>query len=330
MAIHIRRRELLAALGGAVAWPLAAMAQQPSAPTVGFLVSASAVGYGLVMGPIMKGLGEAGYIEGKNVNIEYRWADYHYDRLPALASELVGHHVALIFATGSVVSAVAAKSATSSIPIVFANGSDPVKYGLVSSLNRPGGNITGVTFYNSGLGPKRIELLRQLAPTAATIGLLVNPNNPNAEPDGTEIKEAGQNVGIRIEIINASTESEIDEAFVKIAQLHTDALMVHIDALLNAQVKKIIGLAEQYAVPTMFPQRFAPRFGGLMTYGTNVDEMDRQAGVYIGKILAGAKPSDLPVLQPTKFDLIINLKTAKKLGLAVPLIMQMTADEVIE
>jgi ABC-type uncharacterized transport system substrate-binding protein len=330
MPVRTNRRAFVAAVGGAVAWPLAARAQQSSVPTVGFLVSASAVGYGSVMGPILKGLSEAGYVVGKNLKIEYRWADYQYDRLPALAKELADRHVALIFTTGSVVSAVAAKSATSNIPIVFANGSDPVKYGLVTSLNRPGGNITGVTFYNSSLGPKRIELLRQLVPTATTIGLLLNPNNPNAEPDGAEIKEAGQNVGIRMEIINASSESEIDEAFAKIAQMHLDALMIHIDALFNAQLIKIIALVERSAVPTMFANHHAPKLGGLMAYGTDVDEMDRLAGAYIGKILAGAKPSDLPVLQPTKFDLIINLKTAKKLGLAVPLIMQMTADEVIE
>jgi putative tryptophan/tyrosine transport system substrate-binding protein len=330
MPVRTNRRAFIAGVGGAVAWPLAARAQMSSVPTVGFLVSASAAGYGYVTGPILKGLGQAGYVDGKNLHIEYRWADYHYDRLPALAKELIDLHVALIFTTGSVVSAVAAKSATNNIPIVFANGSDPVKYGLVSSLNRPGGNITGVTFYNSGLGPKRIELLRQLVPAAATVGLLLNLNNPNAGPDGTEIKEAAQKVGIRIEVINASSESEIDDAFAKIAQMHLDALMVHIDALFNARLDKIIALAEHCAVPTMFANHTAPRLGGLIAYGTDVDEMDRQAGLYIGKILGGAKPSDLPVLQPTKFDLIINLTTAKKLGLAIPLIMQMTADEVIE
>ena len=330
MPARTDRRAFVAAFGGAVAWSFTAKAQQSSVPTVGFLVSASAAGYGAVMGPILKGLSNAGCVDGKNLKIEYRWADYHYDRLPALAKELADRHVAVIFTTGSVVSAVAAKSVTSNIPIVFANGSDPVKYGLVTSLNRPGGNITGVTFYNSGLGPKRIELLRQLVPTATTVGLLLNPNNPNAEPDGAEIKQAGENVGVRIEFINASSESEIDEAFSKIAQMHPDAVMVHIDALFNAQLSKIIALAERSGVPTIFANHHAPILGGLMAYGTDVDEMDRQAGVYIGKILKGAKPSDLPVLQPTKFDLIINLKTAKKLGLTVPLIMQMTADEVVE
>ena len=327
----MRRRDFIKGIvGSAAAWPLAAQAQQWSAPIVGFLVSASAAGYERVMGPILKGLEQAGYVEGKNLTIEYRWADYHYDRLPILAAELVDRKVAVIFTTGSVVSAIAAKSATSTIPIVFANGSDPVKYGLVTSLNRPGGNVTGVTFYNSSLGPKRIELLRQIVPKAVTIGLLVNPNNPNAQDDGKEIKDAGQIVGMHVEIINASSEHDIDNAFVKIAEMHSDGLIVHIDALFNAHIKKIVALAEQYAVPTMFASSEAPRLGGLMSYSTNVDEMDRQAGMYIGKILKGARPSDLPVLQPTKFDLILNLKTAKALGLTVPLVMQMTADEVIE
>jgi putative ABC transport system substrate-binding protein len=247
----MRRREFISLIGSvAAAWPLAARAQQSSAPTVGFLVSASAAGYEWVMGPILKGLEQAGYVQGKNLSIEYRWADYHYDRLPSLAAELVNHNVAVIFTTGSIVSALAAKSATSTIPIVFANGSDPVRYGLVASLNRPGGNMTGVTFYNSGLGPKRIGLLREILPKAVTIGLLVNPNNPNAQDDGKEIKDAAQNVGMHVEIINASSEHDIDDAFAKIAEMHSDGLIVHIDALFNAHIKKIVALAEQYAVPT--------------------------------------------------------------------------------
>jgi len=201
----MRRREFITFVGSmAVAWPLATHAQQSSAPTVGFLISASAIGYARVIGPVLEGLAEAGYVDGKNLTIEYRWADYHYDRLPILAAELVDRKVAVVFTTGSIVSALAAKSATSTIPIVFANGSDPVKYGLVASLNRPSGNVTGVTFYNSGLGPKRVELLRQVVPKAVRIGLLVNPNNPNAEDDGKEIKDAGQNVGIHVEIIRSN------------------------------------------------------------------------------------------------------------------------------
>jgi putative ABC transport system substrate-binding protein len=236
----------------------------------------------------------------------------------------------VIFTTGSIVSALAAKSATNSIPIVFANGSDPVRYGLVASLNRPGGNMTGVTFYNSGLGPKRIGLLREILPKAAIISVLINPTNPNAEDDAKEMQEAGRNAGVQIEIVNASTESELDEAFAKVRQLHADALIVHVDALFNAQYREIIALAAQYAVPTMYAVPYTTRAGGLISYGTDVDDMDRQAGMYIGKILKGAKPADLPVLQPTKFDLRINLKTARALRLTVPLLVQMTADEVIE
>jgi len=327
----MRRREFIALIGGAAAaWPLAVRAQQPKMPVVGCLISASQAGYEGLMDPVLKGLAETGYVDGRNVVIEYRWADYHYDRLPTLAAQLVSRQVNLIFTTGSIVSAIAAKSATDAIPIVFANGSDPIKYGLVVSLNRPGGNVTGVSYYNSGLGPKRIELLRQIVPNAATIGLLVNPNNPNAADDSKEIQDAGQRIGVRIEVFTATNEHELDDAFVKIAKLRADALMVHIDALFNAQYKKIIALAEQYAVPTMYAIGQAAQAGGLMSYATNVDEMERQAGMYIGKILKGTKPADLPVLLPTKFDLIVNLKTAKKLGLAVPLIVQMTADEVIE
>jgi putative ABC transport system substrate-binding protein len=325
----MRRRDFITLVGGAAAaWPLSARAQQ--SPVMGFLVSASAQGYGRVMGPVIQGLKESGYVDGQNLTIEYRWADYQYDRLPDLAAELVRRQVAVIFTTGSVVSALAAKSATNTIPVVFANGSDPVRYGLVASLNRPGGNVTGVTFYNSGLGPKRIELLREIVPHATIIAVLVNPRNPNAEPDSKEIQKAGRSIGVQINIVNASSERELDEAFAKVAQMPADALMVHIDALFQGRDKQIIALAERYALPTMYSSRQFPPLGGLMSYGTNVDEMDRQAGIYVGKILKGTKPADLPVLQPTKFDLIINLKTAKALGLTVPLIMQMTADEVIE
>ena len=325
----MRRRDLITLLGGtAAAWPLVARAQQ--SPVVGFLISASSQGYARVMGPILDGLKETGYVEGQNLRIEYRWADYQYDRLPALAAELVQRRVAAIFTTGSVVSAIAAKAATSTIPVVFAHGSDPVRYGLVASLNRPGGNVTGVTFYNSALGPKRIELLRELVPKAAVIAVLVNPRNPNAEPDSKEIAEAGRSIGVRIEIVHASSEDELGEAFARLHQVGADALMVHIDALFQSHDKQIVALAERHGVPTMYSSRQFPPLGGLISYGTNVDNMDQQAGIYIGKILSGTKPADLPVLQPTKFDLIINLKTAKALGLTVPLIMQMTADEVIE
>jgi putative ABC transport system substrate-binding protein len=327
----MRRRDFISLLGSVCAgWPFAARAQQRDTAVIGFLVSASAEGYAAVIGPIREGLKQAGFVEGQNLAIEYRWADYHYDRLPKLAAELVQRQVSVIFTTGSIVSALAAKTATNSIPIVFANGSDPIRYGLVASLNRPGGNMTGVTFYNSGLGPKRIGLLREILPKATIIGVLINPKNPNAEDDAKEMEEAGRNASVQIEILNASAESELEEAFSKISQLHIDALIVHVDALFNAQYKKIVALAAQYRVPTMYASRQATDAGGLISYSTDVDEMDRQAGIYIGNILKGANPADLPVVQPTKFDLRINLKAAKSLGLTVPLLVQMTADEVIE
>ena len=327
----MRRRAFIEGIGAlVVAWPLATRAQQAAMPVIGFLVSASEQGYAWIVGPVREGLKQAGFVEGENLAIEYRWADYHYDRLPKLAAELVQRQVSVIFTTGSIVSALAAKSATSSIPIVFANGSDPVRYGLVASLNRPGGNMTGVTFYNSGLGPKRIGLLREILPKAAIIGILINPKNPNADDDAKDMVEAAQNAGVQVEIINASAESELDEAFAKISQLHADALIVHIDALFNAKFKEIVALAAQHAVPTMYATPQSTEAGGLISYSTDVDDMNRQAGMYIGKILKGAKPADLPVVQPTKFDLRINLKTAKSLGLTVPLIVQMTADKVIE
>jgi putative tryptophan/tyrosine transport system substrate-binding protein len=327
----MRRRDFIKGIAGAtMVWPAVVRAQQRTMPVVGCLISGSQTGYEGYMGAVRKGLGEIGYVEGGNLAIEYRWGDYHYDRLPTLAAELVSRQVDLIFTTGSVVSAVAAKSATNTIPIVFANGSDPIKYGLVASLNRPGGNVTGVSYFNSELGPKRIELLRQIVPNAVTIGLLVNPTNPNAADDSKEIQEVGQRIDVRIEVFTATDEHELDEAFAKIAQLRADALMVHVDALFNAQYKRIVALAEQYAVPTMYAIEQAPEAGGLMSYGPHVSEMNRQAGTYIGRILKGTNPADLPVLLPTKFDLIVNLKTAKKLGLTVPMIVQMTADEVIE
>jgi putative tryptophan/tyrosine transport system substrate-binding protein len=327
----MRRREFVTLVGGALAASSSmARAQQRAMPASGFLISASAEGYASMLIPVREGLKEAGYREGENLTIEYRWADYHYDRLPALATDLVSRQVAVIFATGSVVSAVAAQSATSAIPIVFVHGSDPVRYGLVASLNRPGGNVTGMTLYNGGLGPKRIELIRDMVPRATTIGLLVNPNNPNASDDGKEIQEAGRGVGIRVEIVNAGSEHDFDEAFAKIREVRADALMVHIDALFNAQYKKIVTLAEQYAVPAIYPNRQAAVGGGLMSYGTDSGAIFRQAGIYIGKILKGAKPADLPVLQPTKFELIINLKTSKALGLTIPDKMLALADEVIE
>jgi putative ABC transport system substrate-binding protein len=262
-------------------------------------------------------LNEAGYVEKRNLLIEYRWANFQYERLPALAAELAKRPVDAIFATGSVVSAIAAKSATANIPIVFANGSDPVQYGLVASLNRPGGNVTGITFINAQLGPKRVELLRLLNPKTAIIAVLVNPKNPNAA-DAKTFEAAGRTVGLDIVIVNASTEPELREAFNRAVEQHADAMLVHVDALFNDQggETEIVALAAQHRLPTMMAA------GAFVARG--------QAGVYIARILRGEKPADLPVVQPTNFALRINLKTAKTLGLSIPESFLLLADEVIE
>ena len=326
----MRRRHVITLLGGAaVAWPLGASAQQSKMPVLGFLGSASAAGYASSVAALRKGLDEAGYVEKRNLLVEYRWADFHYDRLPALAAELVGRPVDVIFTTGSVVSALAPKSATANIPIVFANGSDPVQHGLVASLNRPGGNVTGINFINSQLGPKRIQLLMQLNPKTAAIAVLVNPKNPNAV-DAKVLESAGRTIGIKIIVLNASTESELKEAFSQAVQQRADALLVHVDALFNDHVEQIIALAQQHALPTMAaPPQFAA-LGGLVSYGADTFDLIRQAGIYVGRILRGEKPADLPVIQPTRFALRVNLKTAKALGLSIPEPFLLLADEVIE
>jgi putative ABC transport system substrate-binding protein len=327
----IRRREFITLLGGAVAWPLAARAEQSKAPVLGFLASASEEAYTSTLAAVRKGLNEAGFVEKQNLLIEYRWAKFQYERLPALAAELAGLPADVIFATGSVVSAIAAKSTTASIPIVFANGSDPVQYGLVASLNRPGGNVTGITFINSQLGPKRIQLLRLLNPKAAVIAILVNPKNPNAA-DAKTFEVAGRSIGVKIVIINASTEAELGEAFDRAVVLHTDALLVHVDALFNDQggESRIVALAAQHRLPTMMASGGFPARGGLISYGPDVRDLNRQAGIYVGRILRGEKPADLPVVQPTNFALRVNLKTAKALGLTIPESFLLLADEVIE
>jgi putative tryptophan/tyrosine transport system substrate-binding protein len=327
----MRRRDFIKVIGGTVAWPLAARAQQARTPVVGFLASASEARYTNTLTSFRKGLNEAGYVEKRNLLIEYRWADFQYDRLPALAAELVQRSVDAIFATGSVVSALAAKSATATIPIVFANGSDPVQYGLVASLNRPGGNVTGITFINSELGPKRIQLLRLLNPRTAVIAVLVNPKNPNAA-DAKTFEAAGRSIGVKIVIVNASTEPELKEAFDRAVEQRTDALLVHVDALFNDQggESQIVALAAQHRLPTMMAAATFPARGGLISYGADTSDLNRQAGVYVARILRGEKPADLPVVQPTNFALRINLKTAKALELSIPESFLLLADEVIE
>ena len=327
----MRRRTFIAALGSAAAWPLVASAQQSRMPVLGFLVSASEAAYTDTIAAVRRGLNEAGYVEKQNLLIEYRWANFQYERLPALAAELAKRPVDAIFATGSVVSAIAAKSATANIPIVFANGRDPVQYGLVASLNRPGGNVTGITFINSQLGPKRIQLLRLLNPKTAIIAVLVNPKNPNAA-DAKNFEAAGRTVGVEIVIVNASTEPELKEAFNKAVEQRADAMLVHVDALFNDKggESEIVALAAQHRLPTMMAAGTFPARGGLISYGADTRDLNRQAGVYIARILLGEKPADLPVVQPTKFALRINLKTAKTLGLSIPESFLLRADEVIE
>jgi putative ABC transport system substrate-binding protein len=302
----MRRREFITLLGGsAAAWPLAARAQQATMPVIGFLGSATEADYRTTIATFREGLKQSGYVEGQNLLIDYRWANFRYERLPALAAELANRPVDAIFATGSVVSALAAKAATPTIPIVFANGSDPVQYGLVASLNRPGGNVTGITFINSQLGPKRIQLLRLLNPKTATIAVLVNPKNPNAA-DAKAFEAAGRGVGMEIVIVNASTGPEINEAFNRAVEQHADALLVHVDALFNdgAGQSKIITLMEQHRLPTMMANTTFPARGGLISYGADTRELNRQAGVYVARVLRGEKPVDLPVVQPTNFALV--------------------------
>jgi putative tryptophan/tyrosine transport system substrate-binding protein len=320
----VNRREFIALLGGAAAWPLAARAQQ-SMPVVGFLISARQQ-----VDEVQVALKDAGFVEGRNLAIEYRNADEQYNRLPALAADLVRRKVAVIFSTGSVISPLAAKAATTTIPIVFAMGSDPVKFGLVASLSRPGGNLTGVTYHNSLLAPKRLQLLREMLPKVAVVAMLVNPSNPNAEPDAAEMQAAARVVGVDIAIVNARSEDDFDPAFDTIAQRRADALIVHIDALFQGRVGRIVALAARHAVPAVYAWRGYVVAGGLMSYGTDIGPLQRQAGIYVGRILKGEKPTDLPVVQPTRFELVINLKTAKALGLEIPPKLLALADEVIE
>ena len=327
---NMKRRDFITLLGGAAAWPLAARAQQPRMPVIGYL------GYG-TLGPsayllavLRQGLAAAGYIEGQNVMIDYRFAEGRSDRLPELAADLVGRQVAVIVCSASTPTALAAKAATATIPIVFAVGDDPVKLGLVASLARPGGNATGVNFFITELGAKQLGLLRELVPAANRVGLLVNPSNPANESIPKDVTEAASTVGAQIDVVHARDSSEIEAAFAALVRNKVEALLVGADGLFFNRRVQVVTLATRYGIPAVYSLREYAEAGGLMSYGTSLTEVYRLFGVYTGRILKGAKPADLPVVQSTKFEFVINLPTARAFGIEIPPTLLARADEVID
>jgi putative tryptophan/tyrosine transport system substrate-binding protein len=325
----MKRREFITLLGGAAAWPVAARAQQAATPVIGFLDLGTAASIAPQIEGLRRGLNETGYVDGSNLTIEFRWSEGQFDRLPSLAVELIRLRPAVIFAHGPP-TVMALKQRTKSIPVVFSMGEDPVKEGLVASLNRPGGNITGFTNFQNLLGAKKLGLLIEIVPNATIVGLLVNPNNPNAEPDAKDVQAAADALGRETAVFTASAERELDPAFAAMLQRQVGALIVNVDPVFVDRRQKIVALAAAHAIPAIYHGREFPYEGGLMSYGANEVEAFHQAGIYIGRILKGAKPADLPVQQPTKFEFVINLKTAKTLGLTFPPGLLAIADEVIE
>jgi putative tryptophan/tyrosine transport system substrate-binding protein len=327
----MRRREFITLLGGAAAtWPLTARAQQRELPVIGYLSGQSPNDYANFLAAFRQGLNETGYVEHRNVGIEYRWAEGQYGRLPALAADLIRLQVSVIAATGGTASALAAKAATATVPIVFISGADPVKLGLVSSFNRPGGNATGVGFLLNELAPKRLELLHELVPSATVIGFLSNPKSPLSRAEASDVQVAARALGLRIYVENASSERDIDAAFASFAQQRVNALSVGADALFVDRRHQVVALAARHALPAIYSLPEQAVVGGLMSYGPSQTDVYRQVGVYTGRVLKGEKPSELPVMQPTKFEMAINLKTAKALGIEVPLGLSAAADEIIE
>jgi putative ABC transport system substrate-binding protein len=327
----IGRREFITLLGGAAAvWPLAVRAQQQATSTIGFVSSRAPGESAGVVAAFRQGIGGAGFVEGQNLAIAFRWAEGRYDRLPALVAELVNLRVAVLFAAGGPPSALAAKEATSTIPVVFSAVSDPVRLGLVPSLNRPGGNVTGMSLLNSELVAKSAQLLKEAVPAAAVIAFLVNPSGPSAEIYVKEVPATVRALGIQIPVLNASTEHDLDEAFASLGKLGASGLVVPAEPFFDSQRERIVSLAVQHAVPMISSLREYVVAGGLMSYGPSLPDSYRRAGIYVGRVLKGEKPADLPVMQPTKFDLVINAKTAKTLGLKLPDNVLALADEVIE
>jgi putative ABC transport system substrate-binding protein len=326
----MKRREFLGLVGGAVAWPGAAHAQQPAMPVIGFLNPASLDTNADRLRAFQRGLKDTGYVGGENVTILYRWAENQIDRLPELAADLVRRRVAVIAIPQGIAPALAAKAATTTIPIVFANGDDPVKHGLVASLARPGGNLTGVSFLAVELAAKRLELLREVVPAASRVAMLINPNNPNAEATLRDAETAARAMGLQISVLNASTSREIVAAFATIVREQCDALFVAGDPFFGNRRVQLVHLATRHAIPATYAAKEIAEVGGLMSYGANIADAWRQVGAYAGRILKGAKPADLPVVQASKFELVINAETARMLGLTVPPQLLSIADEVIE